>query len=122
MFILLFLASTTSSAGAPDPKMLKTSVETLVSFGTRHTLSSSTDPKRGIGAARTWVAERFTKLGLTVDLPAKRFDGPRAPDGVEIINVMGIQRGTGDPNDVVIVAGHIDSRVTDIMKIGRAHV
>ena len=30
---------------------MKATVETLVGFGTRHTLSSQTDPKRGIGAA-----------------------------------------------------------------------
>ena len=30
---------------------MKATVEKLVSFGTRHTLSSQTDPKRGIGAA-----------------------------------------------------------------------
>src|SRR5438477_8638482 len=30
---------------------LRHTVEALVSFGTRHTLSSQTDPKRGIGAA-----------------------------------------------------------------------
>ncbi len=31
----------------------------LVSFGTRSTLSTTTDPKRGIGAARNWVLSRF---------------------------------------------------------------
>src|SRR3569833_695616 len=38
---------------------LKHSIETLVSFGTRHTLSSQTDPKRGIGAALTWAESEF---------------------------------------------------------------
>jgi len=33
---------------------LKAFDEKLVSFGTRHTLSSQTDPKRGIGAALAW--------------------------------------------------------------------
>lgn len=37
---------------SPKPERLKADVEKLVSFGTRHTLSSATDPKRGIGAAR----------------------------------------------------------------------
>lgn len=31
---------------------LKSNVEKLVSFGTRHTMSSTSDKKRGIGAAR----------------------------------------------------------------------
>jgi hypothetical protein len=104
-----------AAAPAPSPTALRTTVDKLVSFGTRHTLSSATDPKRGIGAARNWVAGEFTKLGLPIERPSKRFDGPRAPNGVIVENVLGIQRGTGDPNHVVIVAGHIDSRVSDPM-------
>ncbi|RVT39464.1 M28 family peptidase [Sphingobium algorifonticola] len=106
---------------APDPARLKTTVERLVSFGTRHTLSSATDPKRGIGAARKWSADEFARIAkscggcLTVETVADRFSGPRAPDGVEVVDVLAIQRGTGNPNDVVIVAGHIDSRVSDVM-------
>ncbi len=123
MITLLLAAAAASSTPStrPSPVILKSSVEKLVSFGTRHTLSSTTDPKRGIGAARAWAAAELDALGkicggcITVDLPERRFEGPRAPNGVNIINVMGIQKGTGDPNDVVIVAGHIDSRVSDIM-------
>ena len=106
---------------APDAARLKATVEKLVSFGTRHTLSSATDPKRGIGAARAWSAGEFAKIGkgcggcLTVETIADRFTGPRAPNGVEVVDVLAIQKGTGDPNQVVIVAGHIDSRVTDVM-------
>ena len=37
---------------AGQRRRMKATVEKLVSFGTRHTLSSQTDPKRGIGAAR----------------------------------------------------------------------
>jgi len=105
----------------PDATRLKALVEKLVSFGTRHSLSSATDKKRGIGAARAWAAGELTRIGkacggcLFVEQPAKRFDGPRAPDGVNIVNVMGIQRGTGAPDDVVIIAGHIDSRASDVM-------
>jgi Peptidase family M28 len=108
-----------AAAPAPSPTALRTTVDKLVSFGTRHTLSSATDPKRGIGAARNWVAGEFAKLGLTVERPSKRFDGPRAPNGVIVEDVLGIQRGTGDPNHIVIVAGHIDSRVSDPMDFTR---
>ena len=38
---------------------LRHTIETLVSFGTRHTLSSQTDPKRGIGAALNWTKGEF---------------------------------------------------------------
>ncbi len=106
---------------AADPARLKSLVERLVSFGTRHTLSSATDPKRGIGAARNWGAEEFQRISkacggcLTVNRIADRFDGPRAPDGVIVENVIAIQKGSGDSSDVVMIAGHIDSRVTDVM-------
>ncbi|MBL8649697.1 MAG: M20/M25/M40 family metallo-hydrolase [Sphingopyxis sp.] len=106
---------------AADPARLKADVEKLVSFGTRHTLSSATDPKRGIGAARNWGATEFQRISkacggcLTIDRIADRFEGPRAPDGVIVENVLAIQKGSGDPAHVVLIAGHIDSRVSDPM-------
>ncbi len=104
-----------AAAPVPSPVKLRATVDKLVSFGTRHTASSATDPKRGIGAARDWVAGAFGKLGLAVERPARRFDGPRAPGGVIVENVLGIQRGTGDPSNIIIVAGHIDSRGSNVM-------
>ncbi len=92
----------------------------MVGFGTRHTASTTTDPRRGIGAARTWAAERFTQIGascggcIVVDRIARSFTGPRAPAGVVVEDVLGIQKGR-NPNRVVIVGAHIDSRVTDVM-------
>lgn len=106
---------------AADPARLKASVEKLVSFGTRHTLSSATDPKRGIGAARNWGASEFARISkacggcLKVERVADRFEGPRAPAGAIVENVLAIQKGTGDPAHVIMIAGHIDSRVTDPM-------
>ena len=38
-----------------DPNRIQATIEKLVSFGTRHTASSQTDPVRGIGAATAWV-------------------------------------------------------------------
>uniref|UniRef100_UPI0025F93A62 M20/M25/M40 family metallo-hydrolase n=1 Tax=uncultured Sphingomonas sp. TaxID=158754 RepID=UPI0025F93A62 len=38
----------------------------------------------------------------------------RAPQGVVIEDVLGVQKGT-DPNRYIIVGAHIDSRVTDVM-------
>lgn len=129
--LILFVAASSLSVSAfaqgraPDPARLKADVEKMVSFGTRHTSSSATDPKRGIGAARAWGAAAFERIGtgcggcLTVETVAQRFTGPRAPQGVEVVDVLAIQRGTGwsetGPNDVVMIAGHIDSRVSDVM-------
>jgi hypothetical protein len=94
---------------------LKRTVEMLVSFGTRHTLSSQTDPKRGIGAALNWAEGRFKSFGLETARPCETVQGDRIPQPTRICDAVAIQRGTERPNDVVIIQGHIDSRVTDVM-------
>ncbi|WP_353217643.1 M20/M25/M40 family metallo-hydrolase, partial [Sandarakinorhabdus sp.] len=72
------------------------------------------------GAARRWYASEMTKIGagcggcITVSTLERVFTNDRAPKGVNIINVLGVQAGR-DPNRVVIVQGHIDSRVSDPM-------
>jgi Peptidase family M28 len=111
------------SAPAPQisPAQLRAYVTGLVSFGTRHTLSSADDPKRGIGAARRWAEGEFRKSSaacggcLEIALPENTVTGERMPRPVKIVDVLAIQRGTERPNEVVIVQGHIDSRVTDVM-------
>jgi hypothetical protein len=125
-----FAVSTTAiAAPAPTPdrkvaaiasdvssERMKATVTQLVSFGTRHTLSSQTDAKRGIGAAVRWAEAEMKKLGLktlqTCDTVTKL---PRVPNPNRVCNAVAIQRGTERPNDVVIITGHIDSRVSDIM-------
>ena len=94
---------------------MKRAVEKLVSFGTRHTLSSQTDPKRGIGAALNWTQAQFKSFGLPTERPCDTFTGTRIPTPTRICDMVAIQRGTERPNDVVVITGHIDSRVTDPM-------
>jgi hypothetical protein len=94
---------------------MKATVEKLVSFGTRHTLSSQTDPKRGIGAALNWAEGEFKSYGLPTVRPCDTFQGERVPTPTRICDMVAIQRGTERPNDVVIITGHIDSRVSDVM-------
>ncbi len=120
---LLALASASQAADAPQVSeaRLRADVEKLVSFGTRHTLSSESDPVRGIGAARRWAEAEFRKTGaacggcLEIVLPEKTVSGDRIPTPAHIVNVVAIQRGSERPNEVVIVQGHIDSRVSDVM-------
>ncbi|HYU94772.1 MAG TPA: M28 family peptidase [Sphingomicrobium sp.] len=92
---------------------MKATVEKLVSFGTRHTLSSQTDPKRGIGAALDWTQGEFRALGLPTERPCDSFTGDRIPKPTRVCDMVAIQHGTERPNDVVIITGHIDSRVSD---------
>ena len=100
---------------------LRHTIESLVSFGTRHTLSSQTDPKRGIGAALEWTRGEFQRDSadcgncLTIVDPSETFTGARIPTPTRVRDMVAIQRGTERPNDVVIIQGHIDSRVTDVM-------
>ena len=100
---------------------LKSTVEKLVSFGTRHTLSSQTDPKRGISAALDWTEAELNRYSaacggcLVVARTSDVFTGERLPGPTMIIDVFAVQRGTERPNDVVIITGHLDSRVSEIM-------
>lgn len=122
MRLILALAAPAliAAAPAPDPARLKADVTAMVGFGTRHTLSTTSDPKRGIGAARNWAQARFETIGkacggcIRIERIARRFEGPRAPNGVIVENVLGIQPGR-DPNRVVIIGAHIDSRASDVM-------
>jgi hypothetical protein len=98
-----------------DAARMKATVEKLVSFGTRHTLSSQTDPRRGIGAALDWTEAEFKRAGLETVRPCETFTGSRIPTPTRVCNAVAIQRGTERPNDVVIITGHIDSRVSDVM-------
>lgn len=104
-----------------DPKALESTIRSLVGFGTRHTLSDTKSDKRGIGAARRWTKARFEAISkdcggcLTIETPSQVFTGKRVPNPTEVMDVLAIQKGTSDPNRVIIIAGHIDSRVTDVM-------
>ena len=94
---------------------LRHTIQTLVGFGTRHTLSSQTDRKRGIGAALKWTEGQFKSFGLETVRPCETFTGKRIPNPTAVCDMVAIQRGTERPDDVVIIQGHIDSRVTDVM-------
>lgn len=91
----------------------------LVAFGTRHTLSDTKSATRGIGAARRWVAAEFAAISkdcggcLSVETPSQVFTSARIPNPTEVMDVLAIQRGTTDPDRVIVISGHLDSRVTD---------
>jgi len=94
---------------------LRRTIEALVGFGTRHTLSSQTDPKRGIGASVRWAEKAMKGYGLEALQVCDTVTGRRIPAPTKVCNAVAIQRGTERPNDVVIITGHIDSRVSDVM-------
>jgi len=106
-------------AAAVDPDALRATDTRLVAFGTRHTLSDTASPVRGIGAARRWAKDRFEALSsacqgcLTVVTPGQSFTGARIPTPAVVQDVIAIQKGWADPGRVVIISGHIDSRNSD---------
>ncbi len=108
-------------AHSPDPVRLQATVQALVGFGTRHTLSDTASSRRGIGAARRWAQSRFAEIGrgcggcLTIVTPSQTVTGERVPKPAEIVDVVAIQKGTVDPERVIVLTGHIDSRVSDPM-------
>ena len=120
--LLAFAATAAAPPPSPDAQLraiiapvseaqLKHSIETLVSFGTRHTLSSQTDPKRGIGAALDWARGEFQRDSagcgncLTIVDPSEFSPATRIPTPTRVRDMVAIQRGTERPNDVVIITG-----------------
>jgi hypothetical protein len=101
-------------------------IRKLVSFQTRHTLSDTLSKTTGIGAARTWIKSEFEKYGaasngrlqVSYDTFTQQPDGRRVKEAVVLKNVIAVLPGS-DPNDkrMLMVSGHYDSRVTDVMNV-----
>jgi hypothetical protein len=105
---------------------IQQTIEKLVSFETRSTLSAQ-DPAsiaagRGIGAAREWIKSEFESYsracGGCLEVKTDSFIKPaadRVPRPTEITNVYAVLKGS-DPESakrIVLVSGHYDSRNSD---------
>jgi acetylornithine deacetylase/succinyl-diaminopimelate desuccinylase-like protein len=107
-------------AGDVRAEALHDTIAKLVSFGTRHTASETQSETRGIGAARRWVKAQFEALNqnchcLQIVTPSQVVTAERLPKPTEVMDVLAIQRGTSDPDRVIVISGHLDSRVSDVM-------
>jgi Peptidase family M28 len=101
---------------------IERTVRALAAFGTRNTLSSQTDPRRGIGAARDWLRAEFEKVAatsggrMTVALQSYlQQPASRIPVPTTITNVVATLRGTQaeSAGRTYVVSGHYDSMPTD---------
>jgi Zn-dependent M28 family amino/carboxypeptidase len=106
---------------------IRASIEELVSFHTRSTLSAQ-DPAsvaagRGIGVAREWIKSEFARYskdcGGCLEVKTDSFieqTTDRIPKATEITNVYAVLKGTDRANAsrMVLVTGHYDSRNSDI--------
>ncbi|KAI5365044.1 Putative fibronectin type III, peptidase M28 [Septoria linicola] len=106
-----------------DENRVKHTISKLVSFGTRHTLSSQNSTTRGIGAARDWIYAEMLKYaehsrgGMDVYFNSyiQPVDGARIPFPTNITNIVAQINGTTDPERVYVVTGHHDSRRLDVL-------
>ena len=97
----------------------------LAGFKTRHTLSSTTSPDSGIGAACNWIKGEFDRYSresggrLEVELDAFHQPPvpPRLPQGADLVNIVATLPGTqaGARERVYVISGHYDSRSLAIM-------
>lgn len=114
-----------------SPQKIQATIEKLVSFKNRSTLSSmETDlpPGTGINNAADWIESEFKRYSAACGncLEVKRDEfveqpqtgtAPRIVKPTKLTNVYAILRGT-DPAQsarMVLVTGHYDSRNTDVM-------
>jgi hypothetical protein len=111
-------------ARSASPDRIEGDIRRLAAFGTRHTLSDTLSSTRGIGAARRWIHAEFERISASCGgclevtyvsevLPAG--SRPRIPRDVNVVNVVAVQRGRTEPDRRVIVQGHYDSRVTNVL-------
>jgi hypothetical protein len=113
--------SGTISRSAIDETFLRGVVEDLVSCGTRHSLSSWDDPKRGIGCGRDRIQARYQQIATNsrgnLQVSIDRFEAASPRTGgkpVRMENVIAILPGS-DPaltKTVFIVSGHYDARAS----------
>ncbi len=107
-----------------SPDSLQSYIKTMVAFGTRNTLSTQRDPKRGIGAARLWVLSKFNqfakqsggRLTALIDSTTLQPDGRRVDSVLNLGNVVATLKGT-DPKDnrIFLISGHLDNMRSNVM-------
>ena len=107
-----------------SPDSLKSYIKILVAFGTRNTLSTQTDAKRGIGAARNWVMNKFNefakqsngRLSAFIDTTTLPADGKRVDAPLLLGNVVATLKGTDTADKrIFIISGHLDNMRSNVM-------
>jgi hypothetical protein len=109
-----------------SPDHIRQTIEKLVSFQNRSTLSAQDEQSikagKGIGAAREWIKSELERdsreCGGCLEVKTDSFEeqpADRIPKPTVITNVYAVLRGTDPPqaNRIVLVTGHYDSRNTD---------
>ncbi len=107
-----------------DEKSMRKLIHDEVSCGTRLTLSSLTDAKRGIGCGRDFVVARMNEIakdsGGKLQVVVDKFESKSertGPNPIPLENIYAILPGTDEKlaKTVYIVVGDYDSRPSDVM-------
>ena len=120
-------AQASAILGSISADRLESDLQTLVNFGTRHTLSETESETRGIGAARRWIEREFQQIAassgrtgseaIRVEMDRHRVepDGRRITERVEVVNPMLIIPGSMPEarGRHYYVVAHYDSRASD---------
>ena len=107
-----------------SPQRIQQTIEKLVSFQSRHTLSSDVPAStgKGINAAAEWIKgelESYSKAcGGCLEVKTDEFTqetGNRIPKPTKLTNVYAILKGSDPANAsrIILVSGHYDSRNTE---------
>ncbi len=126
--LLPLLAIPVMLAGQPapvvDPKVktivdavseenIAATLRRLEAFGTRGSLSSTTDPDHGIGAARRWIFDQFRGCSPRLQV---RYDTwhvskllPRVVRDTDFVNVVAVLPGKVHPERQFLITAHYDS-------------
>jgi Peptidase family M28 len=109
---------------------LRSYIQIMVNFGTRNTLSTQTDKKRGIGAARIYVLNKMNefaaqsngRLSAIIDTTTLQPDKRRVDTTLLLGNVVATLKGTdATDNRIFIISGHLDAMRTSVMdRVGDA--
>jgi hypothetical protein len=136
LFALACLTTAAAAAAPPPPApdaaiaaavakvsadRLKATDTKLVGFGTRNTFSEKLGEKRGVFAARAWIADQFREIAkashgrMTVayDTHVHAADGKRVPRDVEISSVIATLKGDEPGGRTYVMSSHYDSRNSD---------
>jgi Peptidase family M28 len=101
-----------------SPANIEATIRKLVSFGTRHTMSSQDDPMRGIGAARKWIRAEFDRYSkdsggrlLVSEDDFVQPAGGRITQETRLVNVVATLPGkqAESKDRLYVVSGHYDS-------------
>jgi len=141
LFVAVASCGAQTADGVADPQIaaalkqvsaqrIQATIEKLVSFGTRSTISAqdaeSIAAGRGIGAAREWIKSEFERdskdCGGCLEVKTDSFEekaGGRIPKVTEITNVYAVLKGTdvASAKRIVLVTGHYDSRNSDTFNV-----